>query len=135
MRVSRRVILHFPKELVDQPIIFRLARDFGLEFNILRASIDTEEGLLVLEIKGEEEDFERGVGYLEGRGVRVQPLGHGIVWREEDCTHCGACVVICPSGALYMDRDTFKVSFSEEKCLACFLCVKACPARAMEVKF
>ena len=135
MVVSRRMVLHFPGYLVDQPVIFRLVKDFNLEFNILRASVDTEEGLMILEIKGEEEDFERGLSYLRERGVKVQPLSQGVIFNEEKCTHCGICTIICPSGALEMDRESFKVSFKEEKCLACSLCIKTCPARAMEAKF
>jgi hypothetical protein len=38
---------------VERPIIYRLVKDYDLEFNILKASITPEqEGLLVLELKG-----------------------------------------------------------------------------------
>ena len=48
MAVARRVVLHFPRSLVDQPIIYKLVRDFDLQFNILKASVTpNEEGLLV----------------------------------------------------------------------------------------
>ncbi|MEE9366326.1 MAG: NIL domain-containing protein, partial [Dehalococcoidales bacterium] len=53
MEVSKRVVLHFPRRLVEQPVVYRLVKDYNLEFNILRASITAEpeeEGLLVLEL-------------------------------------------------------------------------------------
>jgi L-aspartate semialdehyde sulfurtransferase ferredoxin len=54
---------------------------------------------------------------------------------EERCTQCGACVVICPTGALSLNKNTRKIDFDSEKCIACELCVKPCPPRAMVVKF
>jgi len=51
--VSKRIVLKFPHKLVDQPIVYRLVKDFDLEFNILKASVTPrEEGLVVLEIWG-----------------------------------------------------------------------------------
>ncbi|MCX6349024.1 MAG: NIL domain-containing protein, partial [Candidatus Aureabacteria bacterium] len=44
--ITRRVVLHFPSRLVDQPIISRMVREFKLDFNILKASVTPkEEGL------------------------------------------------------------------------------------------
>ena len=49
--MTKKIVLRFPQNLVDQPIICRLVKDFDLEFNILRASVTPEEeGLLVLEL-------------------------------------------------------------------------------------
>jgi len=42
MAVTKRVVLHFPRRLVEQPVIYRLVKDYNLEFNILRASITAE---------------------------------------------------------------------------------------------
>jgi len=49
MVVSKRIVLHFPKRMGDRPIIYRLIKDYDLEFNILKALITPEdEGLMVL---------------------------------------------------------------------------------------
>lgn len=136
MTVSRRVVLHFSKDVVEQPIVCRLARDFNLEFNILKAYVTPEEeGLLVMELSGERRDYERGVRYLTRTGVKVQPLSQNVIRDEAKCTHCGACVTICPSEAFTVDPVTRKVDFAGEKCITCGLCIRACPVRAMEVKF
>ncbi len=132
----RRVVLRFPRHLVDKPIVYRLVKDYNLEFNILKASVTPkEEGLLALELSGESEEYEKGVQYLAAMGVEIQPLSRDIVRNEQRCTHCGACVVICPTQALALDPDTRWVNFYPDKCIACELCVLPCPPRAMEVKF
>ncbi len=136
MVISRRVVLHFPRSLVEQPIICRLAKDFELDFNILKASITPkEEGVLVLELSGEKGDYERGARYLTEVGVKIQPLSQNVIRNEERCTHCGACVTICPTAAFVVEPQTFRINFFDPKCVACGLCIKACPLRAMELRF
>ena len=134
--VSRRIVLKFPHRLVEQPIIYRMVKDYDLEFNILKAYITPkEEGLLVLELTGEDKSFNEAISYVKKLGVSVQPLSKDIKRNEEKCTHCGACVPICPTEALVVDPKTRKVEFYSEKCIACELCIKACPPRAMELHF
>ncbi|PIU55982.1 MAG: (Fe-S)-binding protein [Chloroflexi bacterium CG07_land_8_20_14_0_80_51_10] len=136
MSVLRRVVLHFPRSLVDQPIMCRLAREFNIDFNILKASVTPkEEGLLVVELSGIEKDYDKGMKYLAETGVEIQPLSQDVVRNETRCTHCGACVVLCPTGALAIDPATRKVDFDDTKCIACGICVLPCPPRAMEIHF
>ena len=136
MNVSKRIVLHFPKRLVDRPIVSRLVKDYDLEFNILKALVTPEEeGLLVLELSGEQQEYDKGIRYLTKTGVKIQSLSQDVLRNEERCTHCGACITICPSDAFELDSMTRQVSFYDEKCVACGLCIKACPPRAMEVHF
>ena len=136
MNVSKKIVLHFPRRLVDRPIVFRLIKDYNLKFNILKAFFTPEEeGLMVLEISGEQKDYDKGIKYLTKSGVRIQSLSQDVIRNEERCTHCGACITICPTGAFELDPVTRRVNFDNEKCLACGLCIKACPPRAMEVHF
>ena len=107
MAVSRRIVLHFPRRLVDRPIVYRLIRDYNLEFNILKASVTPdEEGLMVLELRGKQEDYDKGIKYLTKAGVRIQSLSQNVIRNEERCTHCGACITICPTGAFELDPVT-----------------------------
>lgn len=136
MAVSKRIVLHFPKRVVERPIVCRLAKDYDLEFNILKALVTPEEeGLLVLELSGEQKEYDKGIRYLTETGVRIQSLSQNVIRNEERCTHCGACVTICPSSAFELDLISRRVDFHNEKCVACGLCIKACPPRAMEVHF
>jgi ferredoxin len=136
LAVSRRIVLHFPRRIVERAIVCRLAKDYDLEFNILKAQVSPEEeGLLVLELSGEQKEYDKGIKYLTETGVRIESLSQNFTRNEERCTHCGACVTICPSGAFEVDPKTKRVNFHGEKCVACGLCIKACPPRAMEVHF
>jgi len=136
MAVSRKIVLHFPRRIVERTIVCRLAKDYDLEFNILKALVTPEEeGLLVLELSGEQKEYDKGIKYLTETGVRIESLSQNFIRNEERCTHCGACVTVCPSGAFEVDPATRLVSFDDEKCVACGLCIKACPPRAMEVHF
>lgn len=136
MTVSKRIVLHFPRRLVDRPIVSRLVRDFNLDFNILKAAITPEEeGLMVLELTGEQNDYDNGIRYLTETGVRIQSLGQDVLRNEERCTHCGACVTICPAAAFELESATRRIIFRDEKCIACGICIMACPPRAMEVHF
>jgi ferredoxin len=45
----------------------------------------------------------------------------------ENCTLCGACAPVCPTGAITV---TDKVETVKERCTACSACVKACPTGA-----
>ena len=136
MSVSRRIVLHFPDRLVDKPIVSRLVKDFGLEFNILKASVSPgQEGLLVMELTGDRRSYDKGVKYLTEVGVRIQSLSQDVVRNEARCTHCGACITLCPSGAFSLEPGTRKVLFDHTKCVVCELCIKACPPRSMELYF
>jgi len=122
--------------LVDQPILCRLARDYDIDFNILKASVTpNEEGVLVVELSGEESNYDKGNMYLAQTGVAIQPLSKDVVRDEEKCVHCGSCVALCTGGALSVQRPSMKVDFDHTKCIACEVCVRSCPSRAMEIRF
>jgi ferredoxin len=134
--VSKRIVLRFPRRLVDRPIVSRLVKDYNLDFNILKASVTPdEEGLMVMELSGKQDDYDNGIRYLAETGVKIQSLSQNVTRNEERCTYCGACITICPTGAFELDLVSRRVTFDNEKCLACELCIKACPPRAMELHF
>ncbi|MBN1405482.1 MAG: 4Fe-4S dicluster domain-containing protein [Candidatus Omnitrophica bacterium] len=133
---KNRIVLHFPPRLIDKPITYYLVKDYNLVFNILQAKImPNEEGIMVLELNGSDKDYDKGIKFIREQGIKVQELTRDVKRNESKCTHCGVCVAICPTGALYTDQKTSKVIFDNAKCIGCELCVPACPPRAMEVKF
>lgn len=134
--IKKRIVLKFPPKLIDKPIVYKLVKEYDLVFNILRARVNPkEEGEMVVELQGDQGNFAGGIKYLQDLGVKMQPLSQDVTRDDVRCTHCGACVTVCPTGALYMNKETMQVVFESEKCIACEACVPACPPRAMKVKF
>lgn len=132
----KRLILNFPAHLVDQPVTYQLIKKFDLRVNILRARITPrEEGRLMVEISGRKSNLEAGLRYIAELGLAVQPLAQEVNRHQERCVECSACVSICPTGALSVERPAMRVSFLSDKCIACELCVPACPYQALEIVF
>jgi ferredoxin len=133
---SKMISLRFPPEVVNEPVVVHLIKKYDLTFNILKASISPrKEGLIVMELSGSRQDFQKGVNYLKSRGIQVENIGHDVGRDEVKCFQCGACTAVCPTSALYIKRPAMEVLFDKQKCSGCELCVTACPARAMEINF
>ncbi len=133
---KKRVVLTFPHKLVDQPITYHLIKDYDLMVNILRARVTPkEEGRLVVELSGDRDSLKKGTNYLTDLGVQVEPLAQDVKWHPDRCTHCTACIPVCPSGAFSVDRKGMVVSFDKDKCIICELCLPACPYKAIEILF
>ena len=47
--------------------------------NIRRADVTRDQGWVLLEVSGEPEELDRGVEYLESRGVKVEPAEGDLV--------------------------------------------------------
>lgn len=133
---ARNIILHYPRALVEQPVMSNLIKMYDLTINITRARIgQDEEGIMVVEISGTRENLDAGLAYLNEIGVTYKPVSKVIRRVESKCTHCSVCIAVCPSGALIIeDRATMEVQFIENKCIACSLCIPACPYQAMELR-
>jgi len=67
--------------------------------------------------------------------VGVEFLEQEVLWDEEKCIDCGACISICPTGVLSLDKVTYKLKLDYEKCIVCGNCVEACPLQAIKVTF
>jgi L-aspartate semialdehyde sulfurtransferase ferredoxin len=75
----RRVRLIFGKDLVTEPVIYHLGKKYEVVTNIRRADVTGDQGWVVLELTGEPDELDRGVGYLESRGVRVEPVEGDVI--------------------------------------------------------
>jgi pyruvate formate lyase activating enzyme len=55
----------------------------------------------------------------------------GINWIAGKCISCQACLLVCPSEALYLHKE--KVSFDGSKCDSSFYCIQVCFTEALEM--
>jgi ABC-type methionine transport system ATPase subunit len=76
---KQRVKFTFPTELIKEPVIYRLGKQFEVVTNIRRADVTEDRGWVVLELEGESDEIERGVQWVIDQGVRVDPVPGDIV--------------------------------------------------------
>jgi hypothetical protein len=76
---SRRVKFTFVEELIKEPIIWKLGREFEIITNIRRADVTDARGWVILELDGEREEIDRGLEWVASQGVRIDPISEDIV--------------------------------------------------------
>ena len=79
MMAKQRVRFTFSGDLVREPIIYRLGRDFDVITNIRRADVRADVGWVVLELEGTEDDIQRGLAWVADTGVRVDPIAGDVI--------------------------------------------------------
>jgi ABC-type methionine transport system ATPase subunit len=72
---AERVKLTFPPDLVNQPVIYNMGKQFGVVTNIRRANLSHDRGWMIVEVVGSESDVERSLSWAREQGVRVEPVG------------------------------------------------------------
>ncbi len=129
------VILTFPPDVVEKPMVCNLARLYDITFNILRAQISPRrEGFMTLELIGSEENCKQSLSYLKEHGIKLSEAAQRISRDEDSCVQCGMCTALCPTSALSLDLGDRRVLFDMERCTACGLCVRVCPVKAMHME-
>jgi len=134
---KKKLMLFFPRYDSKRSIIYRLVKDHNLVVNVFRAKVTPEEeGYLVLDVTGTESDIQRGIDFVKTFDVAINDTGKGVVRDADRCTHCGHCVVHCPTGALtIVDRETREVVYNESECIECLACIRVCPYGACASAF
>jgi ABC-type methionine transport system ATPase subunit len=69
--MKQQIFLTFPQQVLSEPLIYILGRDFSLVPNIKGAMITDQMGMMALEVDGAPEDIERAIQFLRERGVKV----------------------------------------------------------------
>ena len=69
---KRRLKLVFPPELIREPVIYQLGKQFKIVTNILRANVEIDKGWVTLELEGDGEKINLAVSWLTSKGVSVE---------------------------------------------------------------
>lgn len=69
-----RFHLTFPENLIQEPVIHRIGKDFDLVTNIRRANIEERMAWVILEMEGSDEAIGNAVAWLAEQGVQVDRL-------------------------------------------------------------
>ncbi len=130
--MTKKVLLRYSTERATEPILASVIKETGILVNILYADFSARGGEILIAIEGPETDAQKVIDLLGKKGVEVQEIKHVAELDRELCFDCGACISLCPTGALRMTED-FSVELDEDKCVYCEVCIPACPARALKV--
>jgi len=135
--VTKKLMLFFPRWESETPIIYHLVKDYDLVVNVYRARITPEEeGYLVIDVTGGEDNIQRAIEFVQTFDVTVNDTDKGVNRDDERCTHCGHCVVHCPTQALAIgDPNTREVTYDAERCIECLACIRVCPYGACASTF
>jgi ferredoxin len=128
-----KYMLKIPSDIVDSPIIASTVLKTGVLVNILRAKVDYDEGNIVISILGDDKKQKRVIDELVRAGVEVSKLEKNITNDVDRCIDCGACIALCPTGAISF-TDDWSVEVEGDKCIRCGACVEACPRRSLSIQ-
>ena len=70
--MKRRVKLTYPQDMIKEPLLFKMAREYNVMPNIRRARVTESIGEIVLELEGAESDLDKGIEYLKDQGVIIE---------------------------------------------------------------
>jgi L-aspartate semialdehyde sulfurtransferase ferredoxin len=134
--VKKRVTLTFPRRMVQMPVTYRLAKDFNVAANIIRAQVAPNQvGKVVVELSGDIDQLDAALDWLRSQEVGVSLANREILIDEDSCVHCGLCTGVCPTEALSLDSKTFMLNFTRSRCIVCEQCVPTCPVEAITTNF
>ena len=74
-----RLHLTFPEQLIKDPIIWRLSKQYDIITNIRRANVEEHVGWVILEVEGAEEQLEQGIAWMSEMGLQVDRLDGDVV--------------------------------------------------------
>lgn len=129
--MDRKYKLKFNDHNLQESITYALVTKFDLEPSVLRAEIDDSGGMMIVRLRGSEENIDNSVCYLTEIGVEAVMLSKHIYRDHDKCIDCGSCISVCPAKAFTIDRDTWEVHLNFERCIACGSCLTACPTHAV----
>lgn len=76
---KRRAKFTFPTNLITQPVIFELGRNFQLITNVRRADVREDVGWVILELEGNDDEIQKGLDWVTSMGVRVDLVSGDVV--------------------------------------------------------
>jgi len=76
---NSRFWLMYPPKLIQQPLLWQLAKKFEVVTNVRQASITDEIGLVCLELDGARSEIKSAVKWLEKQGVKVEPVEINVI--------------------------------------------------------
>jgi L-aspartate semialdehyde sulfurtransferase ferredoxin len=69
--MKQKFKLTFPRHLINEPVIFTMAKKYDVMPNIKKARVTDTSGEMVLELEGTERNLSKGIQSLKDQGIKV----------------------------------------------------------------
>lgn len=66
--------LSFPEHLIDEPVLYRLVREFDIVPNIKRANVDATTAWAIVELAGDQASVDAARAWLADNGVEISEI-------------------------------------------------------------
>ncbi len=73
--VKRRIIFVIPEEMLLEPILYTISQQYDLKVGVYNSDLIGSEGVMKLELEGEEKQIEEGLAWAMERGIRIEAAG------------------------------------------------------------
>jgi NAD-dependent dihydropyrimidine dehydrogenase PreA subunit len=124
-----KIVLKFPQEIMQDPLLADVVLETGVRINIDRALVDRSVGEIVIDVP--DERVEEVAEAFRRRGAEVHEMDTPIVLDEAECVQCGACVSVCPVEVFTYNKDR-TISIDLTRCVLCKTCMTMCPHGALK---
>jgi ABC-type methionine transport system ATPase subunit len=74
-----KVRFTFKPDLIKDPLIWSLGREFEITTNIRRANVVEDQGWVILELDGDKQEIDRGIAWIKEKGVRVDAVEGDVI--------------------------------------------------------
>ncbi|MEL6438023.1 MAG: NIL domain-containing protein [Cyanobacteria bacterium J06621_8] len=130
--MKKRVTIIVPRNAIQIPLTYRLVKNFNIASNIIRAQVAPNQiGKLVVELQGDIDQIDAAIEWMRMEDLEVFSSYGEIVIDADSCVDCGLCTGVCPTQALILDPETFKLDFRRSRCIVCEQCIPTCPVSAI----
>ena len=130
--MKKRLTLTFPRNTVHFPLTYRLAKDFNIAANIIRAQVAPDRvGKLAVELQGDIDAIDAAIDWMSSLEIEISAASGEIIIDDNLCVECGLCTGVCPTQALTLDPQSFRLKFARNRCVLCEQCVPTCPVEAI----
>ena len=74
-----KVRFTFKPDLIKDPLIWSLGREFEITTKIRRSNVVEDQGWVILELDGDKQEIDRGIAWIKEKGVRVDAVEGDVI--------------------------------------------------------
>jgi ABC-type methionine transport system ATPase subunit len=72
--IKKRVTFTIPQEMLMQPILYTMNKQYNVKTSIYMSEMSDKEGVLKLEMEGEEKQIDEAITWAMAKGIHVRQV-------------------------------------------------------------